>query len=51
MQVTNIMTHHFIRLTPETTIQKVLELFLEQRQDIACVFKDGEFTGIVTRIR
>ncbi|MFJ7829196.1 sigma 54-interacting transcriptional regulator [Peribacillus sp. NPDC097284] len=49
MQVTNIMTHHFIRLTPETTIQKVLELFLEQRQDIACVFKDGEFTGIVTR--
>lgn len=49
MQVTNIMTNHFIRLTPETTIQKVLELFLEQRQDIACVFKDGEFVGIVTR--
>lgn len=49
MQVANIMTRHFISLTPETSIEEALRRFLDVRQDIACIFRKGEFAGIITR--
>ncbi|OZI10781.1 sigma-54-dependent Fis family transcriptional regulator [Bacillaceae bacterium SAS-127] len=49
MEVNKILSPDFITLTPTHTVQDALTLFLQKRQDIACVFEKEKFLGIVTK--
>ncbi len=50
MKVSDCMTQNFILLQPQSTIQAVLEKFLNHRLDIGCILHpDGKLDGIITK--
>lgn len=49
MFIHEFMSTSFIRVTPTATIKEVIQLFEEQKQDLAIVFQHEQFIGIVTK--
>jgi len=49
MEVKQIVSSQFITVTKSTTIEEVLEQFVKNHHDIACVIEDERLIGIVTK--
>ncbi|HVU17077.1 MAG TPA: CBS domain-containing protein [Candidatus Didemnitutus sp.] len=46
--ITKVMTSNVLTITPETTVQQVMDLFAERRCRHLPVMKDGQVTGLIS---
>ncbi|PIC97916.1 sigma-54-dependent Fis family transcriptional regulator [Sporosarcina sp. P29] len=49
IRVRQLASSKFIKVSNEATAKEVMKLFLNRKQDIACVYKNEHFLGIVTK--
>lgn len=49
IRVHQLASSNFIKVSNKATTKDVMKLFLDRKQDIACVYKNEHFLGIVTK--
>ncbi|KAA0965197.1 PAS domain-containing protein [Sporosarcina sp. ANT_H38] len=49
MQVHQLSSSNFIKITRKSTVRDVMKHFLNQQQDLACVIENEQLLGIVTK--